>query len=309
MTLKGSLRKLTIAFLALLIITILYFFPSFKQDSIIQELKYVESNLKSSIFLIDKNNYVARTDIFISKETKIEKAKEIINALIINSKKESHLPSGFKAIIPEWTIINNVNINDNLIKIDFNSKFLNTNEKEKMIEALVYSLTAIDGIEKVLIYIDGEHLNKIDNLVIPNPLDRQFGINKIYDLNNYKDTVKTTVYYLSKYNNNYYYVPITKYSNDNVNKLEIIINELKASPISNTNLISYLKSNAELLDYEILEEKINLSFNTYLLDEFNDNNILEEVKYMIGLSIKDNFNINEINFFVNGELIDSFKSF
>ena len=53
--------------------------------------------------------------------------------------------------------------------------------------------------------------------------------------------------------------------------------------------MSYLASNAELLDYEINENTVSLTFNNYIFEEFSNKDILEEVKYTIGLSIKDNY--------------------
>lgn len=71
--------------------------------------------------------------------------------------------------------------------------------------------------------------------------------------------------------------------------------------------MSYLASSAELLDYEITESSVNLTFNNYIFDEFHDKDILEEVKYTIGLSIKDNYDVDEVVFNVNGEKIDNFE--
>ena len=77
-----------------------------------------------------------------------------------------------------------------------------------MIEAIVYSLISIDGIDKVIIQVEGEVLTKLpnSNKNIPTILDKNFGINKVYDINTIKDTSQVTTYYLSKNNNDYYYI-------------------------------------------------------------------------------------------------------
>lgn len=159
-----------------------------------------------------------------------------------------------------------------------------------MIESIVYSLTSIKDVKKVMIFVNGEILYQMPNSKknLPETFDRSYGINKVYDLNTISNSTKTTVYYISKYDDTYYYVPITKINNDPSNKVEIIINELKNNPIYQTNLMSYLKANAELQDYEIKENSISLSFNQNLLDSLDDKSISEEVKYTISLSIKDN---------------------
>ena len=70
--------------------------------------------------------------------------------------------------------------------------------------------------------------------------------------------------------------------------------------------MSYLASNAELLDYEINENTVSLTFNNYIFEEFSNKDILEEVKYTIGLSIKDNYAVDEVVFNANNEKIANF---
>ncbi len=305
---KASLRKIAIATCALLIVGILYLFPSKNQENYPTETNYIaKEDNKSSIFLIDENNYVAMTDIITTSTDTVKKATELIETLIIDSKKSEYIPNGFKAIIPKNTKINNIDFKDHLIKVDFSKDILNISEKneEKMLESIVYSLTTIDDVKQVMIFVEGEILNELPHSKkqLPQVLDRSYGINKVYDLKTFKDTSKTTIYYISKYANSYYYVPVTKISNDNQNKVEIIINELKSNPIYQTNLMSYLKANAELEDYEIKENSISLSFNENLFNDLEKKNIQEEVKYTISLSLKDTLDIDEVIFRVNDEQI------
>ena len=306
---RASLRKLTIATCALLILGILYIFPTKNDQRYETTKKYISvDEKKNNIFLIDENNYVAMTDIAINNNDTIKKAKEILETLVINSKKSEYIPNGFKAIIPKNTKINNIEFKDNLLKVDFSKEILNVtlDNEEKMLESIIYSLTSIKEVKKVMLFVDGNILNELPNSKkkLPETLDRSYGINKVYDLNNYKDTTKTTIYYISKFADNYYYVPITKINNDSRDKVEVIISELKSNPIYQTNLMSYLKANAELQDYEIKENSINLSFNENLFSDLEKNKIKEEVKYTISLSIKDNLDIDEIVFLVNDKEID-----
>ncbi len=74
-----------------------------------------------------------------------------------------------------------------------------------------------------------------------------------------------------------------------------------------TNLLSYLASSVKLLNYETLENTINLTFNNEIFSDFNNNNILEEVKYSISLSLKDSLHVEEVNFLVDGKVISTFK--
>ena len=65
--------------------------------------------------------------------------------------------------------------------------------------------------------------------------------------------------------------------------------------------MSFLESNATLLDYEILENQIKLTWNNYIFSDLTNNTILEEVKYAIALSLKDTLNVQEVIFINNGQ--------
>ncbi len=304
---KSAYRRIILATLALIILLIIYFFPS-KEEFIDEKITYIKE-VEMPIFLIDKNDYVARTTIVKNKEKTEDIIKEIIDALTIGGEKSSYIPENFKAIIPEKTKLLNFDLKNNLLKLNFSKEILNIEKEyeEKLIESLIYSLTELKDIEKIMIFVEGQQLTKLphSNKKLPNTLDKSFGINKIYNLDSIKDTSKTTIYYLSKNNDFYYYVPVTEITNDSTEKVEVIINNLKSTPIYHTNLISYLQASANLLNYELLEDSISLSFNNNLLANLDEKEILEEVKYSIGLSLRDTYNIKEVTFNVENEFIET----
>ena len=295
---KSSIRRICVATLTLFILLIIYFFPS--NDTVIKEhLSYITKE-EMPIFLVDNKNYVARTSIVKNSSETIEQTKEIIEALTKNTKKSSYIRDGFKPIIPDGTKILDLKLEENILTINFSKEFLNINEsdEEKMIEAIIYSLTEIKDVKKISIFVEGNKLIKLpnSNKKLPDYLDKTYGINKIYNLDSLKETTKTTIYYLSKNKDYYYYVPVTKVSNEKTERVEIIIKELKSTPIYHTNLISYLAASANITSYELLENTISLSFNNYLIANMKEEDILEEVKYSIALSIRDTYGINEVIF-------------
>lgn len=295
---KSSIRRICVATLALFILLIIYFFPS-SDVTIKEHLSYIKKD-EMPIFLVDNSNYVARTSIVKSSETINEQIKEIIETLTINSKKSTYIRDGFKPIIPENTKIIDLKLDNEILTINFSKEFLTVNEtnEEPMLEALIYSLTELKEIKKIKILVENIPFTKLpnSNKKLPEYLDKTYGINKIYNLNSLKETSKTTIYYLSKINDYYYYVPVTKVSNEKLERVEIIIKELKSTPIYHTNLISYLKASANMTNYELLENAISLSFNNYLIANMKAEQILEEVKYSIALSLRDTYGINEVIF-------------
>ena len=295
---KSAIRRICVATLALFLLLIIYFFPTSNVTT--QESLSMITKEEMPIFLVDDKNYVARSSIVKNSDDVIEQIKEIIKTLTIGTKSSSYIRDGFQAVIPENTQILNVDLTDNILTLDFSQEFLNVQKdyEEAMIEAIIYSCTEIKEVKKIKILVEGKSLRTLPNSQkkLPEYLDKEYGINKIYNLDKLTNSSKTTIYYLSKMKDYYYYVPVTKVSNSNKERVEIIIKELKSTPIYHTNLISYLAASTNMTNYEILENSINLSFDNELIANIHDDNILEEVKYSIALSLRDTYNIDEVIF-------------
>lgn len=301
---KMFIKKIILISATFFAIGLLYLIPKEKIYSLKPkiETEYIDpTTLKHTIYLLDKNNYLGRTKVTISNNAINVKSKELLEALISSNDK---IPNGFKGIIPSGTKINSIKYENELIKVDFSKNLLEIKEEyeEKMIEAIIYTLTSIPEIKKVIIYVDGDILTKLPHskINLPSTLDRSYGINKEYDLDNYKDIDNVTIYYSSEDN---YYIPVTKYYNGEKNKIKIIIDELASSYIYNSNLMSYLNSNTKLLATEQELDTLFLVFNDYIFNDMNTKNILEEVAYSISLSLKDSCDIQNVVFMVDDKEI------
>ena len=295
---KKMIRKIIISTSALFALFLIYLIPNEELD-IKQSLEYIDLDVTTNnIYLLDEYSYLGKTEVVVNSKTTEDKVKELVEVLINGGVGENKIPNGFKSILPSETKILSIKYEDNLIKIDFSKDLLNINKEleEKMIEALVYTITSVDEVEKVIIYVEGNILTKLPqtNITLPSTLDRNFGINKTYDFTNTKDINQVTIYYLNKHNDDYYYVPVTKYLNDNRDKIKIIIDELTSTNTYNTNLLSYLNSNTELLAIEEQPDILELTFNSYIFSDVDSKDILEEVVYTICLSIKDNYDVSEV---------------
>ncbi len=303
---RFALKKFIIVSLSFLVLLIIYLFPEKDEYEIKTTLTYTNPSTMP-IYIVDKNDLIARFEVLKKSTEPMETVEEVISSLTIDSPKS--IPPSFKKIIPKGTKIINTSLKDGLLKINFSKELLDIplEDEEKLLESIIYSLTEINGVEKIMIFVEGEsflHLPK-SKKNIPAILDRNYGINKMYDLNSLKEVNKVTAYYVSKDNNYSYYVPITMITNNPKEKIEIIIEKLKTSPSYQTNLVSFLTNKVELQNYEILEKSVNLSFNNEVLS-LENNKIIEEVKYSIALSVKDTYNISETIFYVDNILMDVF---
>ena len=310
---KMSIRKIIMATFTLMVLLILCLID--KNDKEIEldtsNIEYIYSNMLDSIYLLDKNDYVALTSITTCDCDILDKSKDLLNGLIIDGAKSAIIPNGFRSIIPTGTSILGVKLDNKVLTVNFSKEILDISSEyeEAMIESIVYTLTSIEGIDKVNIQVEGKELTKLPHSKknIPTSLDKSYGINKVYDINNTKDIDSITLYYVNSYNDNKYYVPVTKYiNNDSQDKIKVIIEQLSNSLTYESNLMSYLSDSAKLLDYEIDDKTIKLNFNNMILSDISSNNILEEVVYTIGYSINEVVDVDEVVFYVNNEKICNF---
>lgn len=307
-------RKIAVASSILLVILMLYLIPSNKEEIDLnknQKLEYIFPNDLEVIYLLDSNDYLSRTKISVNNKDEVSKASDLIEGLTIKGKKKDIIPNGFKSLIPADTKVLDIKLKDGILVINFSNEFNNVTKdyEEKLIESLTYTLTSIDGIDKIEIYVEGKKLTNLPNSKkkLPEYLDKNYGINKKYELTNLSDIDSYTIYYVLNYNDEVYYTPVTKYiNNQNQDKVKIIIDELASSLVYESNLMSYLDMNVKLLDYEITDKVIKLNFNDLILSDITNNLILEEVMYTIGLSLCNDLDLEEVIFNVNNREISTF---
>lgn len=293
--------------LALFALLLLYLMPDSKESLYTlsnDNIEYIYTNTKEVVYLLDSNNYVARTTMKGCDCDTKESAKDVLDTLIIDGPKSNKIPNGFRSIIPAGTEVLDLSLEEKVLTVNFSKELLDIKDEyeDKMIESIIYSLTSIDGIDKVIIQVEGEVLEKLPNSGknIPTSLDKSYGINKTYDLVNTMNIDSYTVYYVSKYNDTEYYVPVTKYVNSGGDdKVKVIIDELSSSPIYENNLMSYLNADTSLINYTLEDDILKLNFDESIYNDKNSNNILEEVIYTISLSANDNYDVEEVVFLVN----------
>ena len=211
------IRKLFYTTLTTFIILSIYTITNIKDNTLRTNFEIDKiANIKTNrVYLLNENNYLTEVDIFLDATKKEDQVSAIINYL---KKTNNKIESNYKPYINENTKINNISIDNNILYLDL-SKEIKDNNIDLVIRGLVRSLLEIKGIDKVDFKVDNNYLEGYDKL-----LTKDLAINKEYNFNNRKDINKVVIYYYSKDNN---YIPVSKYTNDTREKIEIIIDELK----------------------------------------------------------------------------------
>ncbi len=290
---KWSINKFIVASVSLVLLIMFYLIPS--KPNI--ETKVIENDTELNeniVYLLDNDNYVSRVVTYYDKTDIVSIIKDKIDKLTNNDKEN------FYSLIPKGTILNSVKVEKDNVYLDFNEEILNVNKyiEESMLEAIVYSITEINGINNVYITVNSKEFKNLPNSLkeIDYPLTRKYGINKKYNISNFDNIDMTTVYFSKDIGNEVYYIPVSYVTNTSGDKIDIIIEELTSSINSQDNLNSYVSSNIELVGYDIKDDKFNLVFNEYIFGDLESNVILEEVKYVIASSIFENYDVKEVIF-------------
>lgn len=252
-----------------------------------------EENL-ANIYTLNDDNYISKTAVYVSKNLSLEdKIKEKLEIMIAENNKNALLPSYFNPILPENTKVEDVIVEESLVKVYFSKELMNITEEqsEQMIEAITYTITD-ENILGIEIYVEGNMLKYVPhtNKKLPAVLTEDFGINKTYEISKTDNIVKIVMTYYGSDNNDYYEIPVTKYVNDDREKLEIIIEELEN--LCTVNNLKTLVENLEVLEYNIEDTKITLNINKDLTSA--EENILLT-------SIFNNYDVDKIELLVKNE--------
>lgn len=286
-------KKVCVGILIVLFIVIINVFPKENNN------KYIVSTFNNNgyIYLLDNNNYVSKVNISFKNNILDNQILEIIDILTINNKNK--IRDGFSAIIPENTKLLNYNVTNNIVTLNFNKNIKNINNsfERKMIECIVFSLLELKGINGVKILVE----DKLFSNLYPEIMDKNIGINTQTNIDSINNISSTTIFYLAKYNDYSYYIPVTKYTNNTKEKINIIIDELKSSTTYNTNLVNYLNEYVTLVSSDISDSSVILNFSNLSKEDLS-----EEVKYAINSSIYSNYEIKNVFYYINDILIDNY---
>lgn len=301
-----ALRKIFLATLSLFILLFVVTVTSREEVNVLKtnlEIEDIMGVSFNSIYLLNKDNRLVKSKILTDKLSEKEKIYSIISNLTIDN--NNTIEEDLSGLIPKKTKVKEVIVGKNIVTIDFSKDILEVDKdiEKNMISSIVYSIMDLGNYTGVSILVEGESLLEFPNSKekIPPVIDKSIGINERYNVTSRNNINKVVIYYLENINNNIYYVPVTKYLNDDREKIKIIVEELSSNYIYETNLMSFLNNNAKLLEYREEDNIMYLNFNDYLFD--GNDKVLEEVIYSLAYSVFDNYDVDMVMFEVNSQKI------
>lgn len=281
---NSSIQKLfyttLFVFITLSILTI----PTLQPSTTLRTNMMIEEESipnKTTIYLLDSNQYLTEVEVPLLKDSILDTVKEIFSYLKTNNKSmkatfQGYIPSSAKIIECKW--------NNKILYLNVSKEC----KEDTILQGFIHSLLKLKDVEKVSIQVEGKYIEGYEGL-----LDENVPINSIYSYTNRNSIEKVVIYYQTEQNNQYYYVPVTKYLNQEKEKVEIIVEELKEN--IPTHLISVMSNQIKLLDYEENNNMMILNFNQ------REKEMEQQLAYSIfknydvsGVILKENNQIKEI---------------
>lgn len=279
-----NIKKLFPLMITLLLIITLATIPTIENKKTLRtnfELEEITSMDMNKIYLLDKNNYFVQAEVFIGKLSLQDEIERIIDYL-----KEKNTTEQWIGYVPDDVKLLNVENIDNILYLNFSEELKKI--KKDNISGLIHTLLSLDNVDKISIKVEDEYYDK-------ELYDDTYHINTEYNLSSRKEVNEIVIYYINNIDENYY-VPVTKYINSDKDKIEIIVEELKNN-IPN-NLVSYLRSDVTLKNYDIENDMMVMNFNKNLImdkdvEKFNLNTI--------AYSVFANYNVSAVSFQIDGK--------
>lgn len=259
------------------------------------------------LYLIDRNGMVVSQTLPLPKSESA--AKQALEYLVADGPVTEILPNGFRTVLPAGTTVD-VDIKDGKAVVDFSEEFgsYDAKDEKSILEAVTWTLTQFESVKYVELRVNGHTLSEmpVDGTPINDGgLSRDDGINMsdsgVADITN---TKPLTVYYISQgEGDSSYYVPVTRrISNEEVDEVSAVVNELIEGPGMSASLVSALSGDAELLEAPKVEDGVaTLNFNEAVLGDGDQKMVSNEALQSLVLSLTEQKGIKSVSVMVDGK--------
>ncbi|SDI59039.1 GerMN domain-containing protein [Natribacillus halophilus] len=262
--------------------------------------------IERELYLLDDEGLVVPRTFQFSNESEV--LKQSLEHLVVDGPITNQLPSGLQAVLPPDTEVQGIDItSDGTAVVDFSPEFEDypAEQEDSILQAVTWTLTQFDEIEQVEIQINGhtqETLPQADTPVGDGTAEA-LGINlEGQGPADMTSSEGATIYFVSVKEDDEYYVPVTRRIDGEENEAVAVVEALLDGPNMDTNLVSALRQNVELLDEPELEDGVlTVNFNEALLAENDGTAVAEEALTMLTLSLTEIDGVEEVDYHVQGE--------
>lgn len=270
-----------------------------------------------TVYLLDRNGYLAPMSLRVdgTQSSAQATAEQAIYWLTVNNKQSEQLPPGFKAILPAGTKLASVSENkaEHTITIDFASPLpaINAAQERKVLEALVWTLTELPGIDKVKLSVAGQPLSSLpaSGLPVDQVLTRGVGINLETERGvQITRSMAVTLYFSAQSaEGEGYLVPVTRIINRQADAAKAALEQLIVGPQNLMKLSPVLSKGMSIEQLSQMADTINVSLRD--TQQKTDAAVPAEMMEALVLTLTEATDAPQVRVVLNGNdsFIDSDK--
>lgn len=245
----------------------------------------VQETVARQLYLVDSNGMLVAQTLELPAPESKEVATQVLEYLVKEGPVTPILPNGFQAVLPEGTEILGLNLQeDGTLIVDVSEEFKNyeANEELTLLEAMTYTLTQFENINKIKLWINGDPQDEmpVNNTPIGEGYSRTNGINIIKtDTIDLINSQAVTMYYPAEFNENRYFIPITRHVERVDDELfSSMVDALIDGPGYDINALHVFNTETSLLSPPKLKNGIlELTFSEDILKDIDKAIISDEV--------------------------------
>lgn len=226
-----------------------------------------------TVYLLDSNGYLAPMSLKLDADSRASStaaAQKAISWMTINKQLADQLPPGFKAILPAGTRLSTVKENkaEGTISLDFAAPFagIEASQERKVVEALVWTMTELPGINKVKLSVEGKPIRSLpaSGLPVDTVLTRGLGINVETAANvEISRSMGVTLYFSAQSKDGEgYFVPVTRLVNRQVDPAKAALEQLIAGPKKSSALKAVLTDDMSIEKLTSMADTVNVSLKS-----------------------------------------------
>lgn len=205
---------------------------------------------------------------------------------------------GLYPVLSENLEVLNVDLNDNVLTINFNDELYSNNALD-IIETLAYTMTDYSEVETLEIQIEGENLSYLPNSDIPlSALSSSLGLNNFEEISGtayLHNTIPIMIYQNKTINGYNYYIPTTYRIDENITLLEQV-----------NIVLSYIQDNIQALDAILTDGILTIELDSNIL--LDSETIDKDLENLIVLSLTTLEDVDSIDIMIDGQSISTIET-
>lgn len=267
-----------------------------------EEENTTSKDVSRILYLIDQNGLVVPQEVHLPAPESKEVAKQVLEYLVQDGPVTSLLPNGFQAVLPSGTEIIDLNLETDgtlVVNVSEDFKTYQAENEQKILEAMTFTLTQFENVERVKLWIEGEEQNAmpVNGTPISEGYSRIDGIN-VHQTNgiDLMESKATTLYFPMQGEEEVYFVPVTQHIEvDEDNPHESVVQALMEGPALDLPLQHFINTGSQLAAEPVMEDGIiSLTFNENILSNSEQSMIADEVMQSLVMTLTEQEEIEAV---------------